>query len=75
MEYQERYLTRAQVASLLGVSPHTVGRWAKEGRLPAVLTLGGQRRYPRKAIEELCRQLFSGANRKFQEGRLKRVTP
>ncbi len=31
----ETYLTRADVARLLGVSPNTVTRWAREGRLPA----------------------------------------
>jgi transcriptional regulator with XRE-family HTH domain len=28
------YLHRAEVADLLQVSPKTVSRWAKEGRLP-----------------------------------------
>jgi excisionase family DNA binding protein len=31
----------AEVADLLHVSPKTVSRWAKEGKLPFLKTLGG----------------------------------
>jgi excisionase family DNA binding protein len=41
------YLLPAEVAVLLSVSPKTVSRWAKEGKLPFMKTLGGHRRYPR----------------------------
>jgi excisionase family DNA binding protein len=47
------HLRSAEVADLLGVSPKTVARWAKQGRLPFVRTLGGHRRYPEAAIREL----------------------
>jgi excisionase family DNA binding protein len=47
------YLTRAGVAQLLGVSPNTVTRWAREGRLPSQLTLGGHHRFERSVIETL----------------------
>ena len=47
------YLTRAEVARLLGVSPNTVSRWAREGRLACQMTLGGHRRFERILIEEL----------------------
>jgi excisionase family DNA binding protein len=47
------HLRSAEVADLLGVSPKTVARWAKEGRLPFVRTLGGHRRYSEAAIREL----------------------
>jgi excisionase family DNA binding protein len=50
---QSRYLHTAQVADLLQVSPKTVARWAKEGRLPFVRTLGGHRRYLEADILEL----------------------
>ena len=40
------YLLPAEVAELLSVSPKTVSRWAKEGKLPFMKTLGGHRRYP-----------------------------
>ena len=48
------HLRTADVAGLLGVSPKTVARWAKEGRLPCRRTLGGHRRYPEVAIRELA---------------------
>ena len=52
-----RYLTRTDVSRLLDVSPATVARWTRQGKLPFVLTLGGQRRYARKDIRELVRRL------------------
>ncbi|HET7399064.1 MAG TPA: BldC family transcriptional regulator [Intrasporangium sp.] len=41
----DRLLTPAEVAALFRVDPKTVTRWAKAGRLTAVRTLGGHRRY------------------------------
>jgi excisionase family DNA binding protein len=40
------YLLAGEVADILHVSPKTVSRWAKEGKLPFMRTLGGHRRYP-----------------------------
>ncbi len=54
MPSQSRLLSRRQVADLFGVSPHTVYRWAKEGRLPVVMTLGGRRRYPAEEVARLA---------------------
>jgi excisionase family DNA binding protein len=51
-----RYLTRSSVARLFEVSPATVARWTREGKLPFVLTLGGQRRYRRERIVELIQR-------------------
>jgi excisionase family DNA binding protein len=51
------YLRTAEVAALLHVSPKTVARWAKEGKLPFMKTLGGHRRYPEAKIRELLDQL------------------
>lgn len=42
---KRQYLSRAEVARLFDVSPATVARWAREGRLPHISTLGGHRRY------------------------------
>ena len=53
---EQHYLTRSRVAALFGVSPQSVTRWAREGRLPCVLTLGGQRRYPREAVARLLKE-------------------
>jgi len=51
------YLRTAEVADLLHVSPKTVSRWAKEGKLPFLKTLGGHRRYPEAEIRELATEL------------------
>ena len=51
------YLHPAEVADILHVSPKTVSRWAKEGKLPFLKTLGGHRRYPEAEIRELANQL------------------
>ena len=51
------YLTTAEVADLLHVSPKTVTRWAREGKLPHSRTLGGHRRYPGEAIRRLATEL------------------
>ena len=51
------YLRTAEVADLLYVSPKTVSRWAKEGKLPFLKTLGGHRRYPEAEIRELAEEL------------------
>jgi excisionase family DNA binding protein len=47
------YLTRSAVARMLGVSPNTVTRWAREGRLPCQVTLGGHHRFERAIIEQI----------------------
>ena len=51
------YLRAAEVADLLHVSPKTVSRWAKEGKLPFLRTLGGHRRYPEAEIRQLADEL------------------
>jgi len=51
------YLRTAEVADILHVSPKTVSRWAKEGKLPFLKTLGGHRRYPEAKIRELANDL------------------
>ena len=51
------YLRTAEVADILHVSPKTVSRWAKEGKLPFMKTLGGHRRYPAAKIRKLLDQL------------------
>jgi len=49
-------LTPAEVAELFRVSPKTVTRWAKAGKISTVRTLGGHRRFRRS---ELAAQLRS----------------
>lgn len=38
-------LTPREVAALFRVDPKTVGRWARDGKLTAIRTLGGHRRF------------------------------
>ena len=57
MPMRERYLRTSEVAMQLQVSPKTVARWAKEGRLPYLATLGGHRRFPASVIERLVSDL------------------
>jgi excisionase family DNA binding protein len=38
-------LRPSELAALLGVSPATIGRWASDGHVPCLRTLGGQRRF------------------------------
>ena len=43
-------LTPAEVAALFRVDPKTVTRWAKAGKLTAIRTLGGHRRYRQSEV-------------------------
>ena len=50
---QEVLLTPAEVAKLFRVDPKTVTRWAKAGKLTAIRTLGGHRRYRNSEVQAL----------------------
>ena len=41
----EQLLTPGEVAALFHVDPKTVTRWAQDGRLTCIRTLGGHRRF------------------------------
>ena len=47
---REVLLTPSEVASLFRVDPKTVTRWAKAGKLTAIKTLGGHRRYRQSEV-------------------------
>lgn len=49
----EALLTPAEVAALFRVDPKTVTRWAKAGKLSAIRTLGGHRRYRAAEVQSL----------------------
>ena len=53
----ERYLRTAEAAKILRVSGKTVSRWAKDGKIPHVITLGGHRRFPENAVRALADRL------------------
>jgi excisionase family DNA binding protein len=50
---QEVLLTPGEVAKMFRVDPKTVTRWAKAGKLTAIRTLGGHRRYRRSEVQAL----------------------
>lgn len=50
-------LSRSQVAEMFNVAPSTVTRWADQGKLIYIRTLGGHRRYPKEGITEIVRQI------------------
>ncbi len=52
-EAPEEYLAPADVARLLCVSARTVSRWADQGRIPHIVTLGGHRRFRRSDVVRL----------------------
>jgi excisionase family DNA binding protein len=52
----EKLLTPGEVAELFKVNPKTVTRWARAGKLTAIRTLGGHRRFRAEEI----RSLFEG---------------
>jgi len=65
-EYQplEQLLTTAEAAGLLGVNPHTVAKWARDGLIEFVLTPTGQRRYRETTI----RDIISGKTKPKRKG-------
>ena len=57
----ERLLTPAEVAAMFRVDPKTVTRWARDGRLTAIRTLGGHRRYLEAEVLALLRTAHAEA--------------
>ncbi len=51
------YLTPSQAARILHVSPKTVDRWADQGRVPCIVTLGGHRRFSREVIAAVAEEM------------------
>lgn len=49
-ETQDELMTPAEVAILFQVNPKTVSRWSRAGRLTALRTLGGHRRFQRREV-------------------------
>lgn len=60
-QQKSEYLTPGEVARMLHVSPKTVNRWAHEGRIACIVTLGGHRRFQRDEVERIASQMASGA--------------
>src|SRR5579875_2652557 len=53
----EELLTPAEVAALFRVNPKTVTRWARAGKITAIRTLGGHRRFRASEIQRCMAQM------------------
>lgn len=53
----DRLLTPSEVAQLFRVNPKTVTRWARAGKLTAIRTLGGHRRFRASEIDRCLREM------------------
>ncbi|HUV11246.1 MAG TPA: BldC family transcriptional regulator [Acidimicrobiia bacterium] len=52
----DELLTPAEVASLFRVNPKTVTRWHRSGKISAIRTLGGHRRFRAAEIRRLLEE-------------------
>lgn len=52
---EDRLLTPGEVGEIFRVDPKTVGRWAADGKLAAIRTPGGHRRYRTSDVEALLK--------------------
>ena len=48
---EHELLTPSEVAAMFRVDPKTVTRWARAGRLTAIRTIGGHRRFRAAEVE------------------------
>jgi excisionase family DNA binding protein len=54
---ENELLTPAEVAAMFRVNPKTVTRWARAGRISAVRTLGGHRRFRADEIRRFLAEI------------------
>ena len=54
---RDELLTPAEVAALFRVNPKTVTRWARAGKITAIRTLGGHRRFRASEIKRCLEQM------------------
>jgi excisionase family DNA binding protein len=52
----EELLTPSEVAAMFRVNPKTVTRWARSGKISAIRTLGGHRRFRASEVRALLAQ-------------------
>lgn len=50
-------LTPSEVAAMFRVNPKTVTRWARAGKISAIRTLGGHRRFRASEIQQFLDQV------------------
>jgi excisionase family DNA binding protein len=58
-EEHEQLLTPSEVAAMFRVNPKTVTRWARAGKISAIRTLGGHRRFRASEIRKYLDQVES----------------
>jgi excisionase family DNA binding protein len=56
----EELLTPSEVAAMFRVNPKTVTRWARSGKISAIRTLGGHRRFKASEIHKYLDQVEEG---------------
>ena len=54
---RDELLTPAEVAQMFRVNPKTVTRWARAGKITAIRTLGGHRRFRSSEIRRCLEQM------------------
>jgi excisionase family DNA binding protein len=54
---RDRLLTPSEVAAMFRVNPKTVTRWARAGKISAIRTLGGHRRFRESEIRALLERV------------------
>jgi excisionase family DNA binding protein len=57
LDAPEALLTPSEVAQLFRVNPKTVTRWARAGKLTAIRTLGGHRRFRASEIKRCLEEM------------------
>ena len=57
----EKLLTPGEVAELFKVNPKTVTRWARAGKITAIRTLGGHRRFDADEIRTILENAHAAA--------------
>ena len=55
-EEEDALLTPSEVAAMFRVNPKTVTRWAHAGKISAIRTLGGHRRFRASEIRQFLAQ-------------------
>ncbi|MGH8991626.1 MAG: BldC family transcriptional regulator [Acidimicrobiia bacterium] len=57
----EKLLTPGEVAEMFKVNPKTVTRWARAGKITAIRTLGGHRRFSAEEIRTILDNAHAAA--------------
>lgn len=64
----EEYVSIGSAGRMLHVSPRTIARWADQGKLPCVVTLGGHRRFRVGDLERAARRMAITGPRRVDHG-------